>query len=397
MVMTVYFAHRVRLGAELQLAEAVRLRVDASGRLAAVERGCQGPGPGDVVLPGTVVPGLVDLHVHLALDGGSDVVAGLAAVGPDELRRLVLERAQGHLRDGVTTLRDLGSPNDLVGDVIAGASGSLPHVAWAGAVTPPGGHGNFIAQQASGPAETRAAVERSAARGASWIKVFATGGVITAGSVPQALLASEAELAAAVAAARDAGLRVAAHAHGTAGILAAVRAGVDTVEHVSHVDAEVIAALGAAPATVAVSTLVATDRFVRSPAIETSTPETVTKIREHAPREAASLSRLVAASVDLAAGTDAGTTHNPHGNGVAEQALLLHDAGLDHLAVLQLLTVRNAAVLDSPAGWLATGRAADLAAYDGDPGEDLGSLARPLATVVSGTLAFSATLPDAAP
>jgi imidazolonepropionase-like amidohydrolase len=382
-----YFASQARLSPTLELCSGVRIEVTDDGRIAALERG-RTASPGDVRLPGTVVPGLIDLHVHLALDGGPDVVASLRGQHPDQLRARAVSNAAAHLSDGVTSVRDLGAPSGLMPAVL---EATPLRVSWAAAITPPGGHGHFIATEAGGAAATREAVEAAVTRGAHWIKVFATGGVITAGSRPGDLLASREELETAVETAHVAGLRVAAHAHGTAGILAAISAGCDTVEHVSDVDDRVIEALRSSDAT-AVSTLVATERFVTSDAIESSPQETVRKIREHAPREAGSLRRLQAAGLTIGAGTDAGTTHNPHGQGLAEEAQLLRASGLEPLEVLRTLTAVNARFVVGPVGWLAAGMRADLAAFDGDPGVDVEALFRPRCTIVGGEVVSGSAL-----
>jgi imidazolonepropionase-like amidohydrolase len=379
--MTWYFASQARLGPTLELGSRVRIAATEDGRIAAIERETEAAA-GDIHLPGTVVPGLIDLHVHLALDGGPDVVASLESQQPHQLAARAVANARSHLADGVTTIRDLGSPNGLMPEVLDATN---LRVSWAAAITPPGGHGHFIAIQARGAAATTAAVGEAVTRGASWIKLFATGGVITAGSNPGDLLASREELEAAVSSAHAAGLRVAAHAHGTEGILAAIDAGCDTVEHMSNVDDRVVEALLGSETT-AVSTLVATERFVTSDAIESSPAETVRKIRAHAPREAASLRRLVAAGLVIGAGTDAGTTHNPHGRGLAEEAALLHAAGMSAREVLGTLTTVNARCVEGEVGCLAAGMVADLAAFDGDPGVDVSALSRPRCTVVGGRI-----------
>lgn len=385
-----YFASQARLGPRLETARHVRIAVAEDGRIAAIERDV-GAAPDDVRLPGTVLPGLIDLHVHLALDGGPDVVASLKGQQPDQLRARALANAKAHLADGVTSVRDLGSPQGLM----PGLLDATPlRVSWAAAITPPGGHGHFIAKEARGAVATRSAVEEAVVRGAHWIKVFATGGVITAGSRPNDLLATREELEAAVGSAHDAGLRVAAHAHGTAGILAAIGAGCDTVEHVSAVDDRVVTSLLSSDTT-AVSTLVATERFVTSEAIETSPGETVRKIRAHAPREAGSLRRLVAEGLAVGAGTDAGTTHNPHGRGLTEQAMLLCAAGMRPLDVVRTMTVINARFVEGRVGFLAPGSSADLAAFDGDPGIDVDALCRPRCTIVGGRIVSGGALAGA--
>jgi imidazolonepropionase-like amidohydrolase len=159
---------------------------------------------------------------------------------------------------------------------------------------------------------------------------------------------------------------VAAHAHGAAGIANAMTAGVDSVEHFSYLE-DVDPGLLAGSRTRLVSTLVATERFVRAADRHRASPEALQKIIDHAPHERAALRRAVAERLPLAVGTDAGTTFNPHGWGMQEQAEYLAAAGMRSPQILRCLTVEGAMLLGQPAGWLEVGRRADLIAVQGDP------------------------------
>jgi imidazolonepropionase-like amidohydrolase len=337
--------------------------------------------------PGPIlVPGLVDCHVHLAMSGSADVVRELAALDEQGLEDAVRRNAAAQVRSGVTTVRDLGSPNDVVlslGEDLSSPGAEAPTVVAASAISSPGGHGHFLARHASTPSEYVDAVEAAASLGARGIKVFATGGVITEGTRPGAPQMSQEELAAVVLAARAHGLDVAAHAHGAEGIRRAVLAGVHSIEHFSHLDDRDVTTVHQST-TWLVSTLVATERFVRDPLREQATPETLAKILAHVPSERASLRRAVTTGCRLAAGTDAGTTFNPHGAGMSEEAELLADAGMPPAQVLRTLTVHGALLLHEPAGWLAVGRRADAVCLDGDPTVEPSSLRDVRAVIVRG-------------
>jgi imidazolonepropionase-like amidohydrolase len=205
------------------------------------------------------------------------------------------------------------------------------------------------------------------------VKLFATGGVITSGSVPGATQLEPSLISHVTAAAHRSGLAVAAHAHGRDGIRNAIEAGVDSIEHFSYLTAEGVALLADSHCTL-VSTLVATERFVSSDQRGTANPEALAKILAHAPHERAALRQAAAAQLPLAVGTDAGTTFNPHGFGMQEQALHLNRAGMDPASVLLAMTVHGSRLLGDGAGYLDIGRRADILCLDADPLEDLGAL-----------------------
>lgn len=377
-----YWLERARLGADLALAEHVRLEVDGAGMICGLAAGV--PAGNSVRLDGFGLPGLVDAHVHLALDGGADVVASVTGAGAAELTLRVLDNARRQLAAGVTTVRDLGSPDDLVVDLAERPWPTpAPRILAAGVVAATGGHGSFLGRTADGPTAVRRAVRTIAGGGAPWVKVFASGGVVTPRSHPDSLQYLDDELTEAVRTAHSLGLRVAAHAHSAAGILAAVAAGVDSVEHCSHATPEVIAACAEATSTL-VSTLVATERFVAADDLSASRPDVVDKILAHVPHERAGLDALLAAGLEVVGATDAGTTHNPHGGGLAEQTRLLAAHGMATLAALRAVTVAPARLLDLPVGRLAEGCAADVVTYPADPVERLDVLDEPLRVVRAG-------------
>lgn len=177
----------------------------------------------------TVLPGLIDSHVHLAFSYPDQ------ATSPAEHLAMATANARAALAGGVTTLRDLGScdgaalavrdairAGDLVGPRILAADVPL---------TTPAGHLHWFGHVASGPDALRAAVDAVADAGGDVIKLMVTGGNSTPGSDPYAPQYSAAEVRSVVVAAHDRGLRVAAHVLCTDGVRTAIAGGVDTIEH----------------------------------------------------------------------------------------------------------------------------------------------------------------------
>lgn len=349
-----------------------------------------GTGGGPVDAPrhpaAVAIPGLVDCHVHLALSGGADVEQEAKASDPAALRGLIEAHAFRHLQSGVTTVRDLGSPEDAVLHLVKDGgldAAQAPRIVAAGAISSPTGHGNFLSRWATTPTEYEEAIDAIAGLAVRWVKLFATGGVITTGTVPGATQMEPSLISHVTEAAHRTGLAVAAHAHGRDGIRNAIDAGVDSIEHFSYLTADEAALLAGSRSTL-VSTLVATERFVLSDQRETATPETLAKILAHAPHERAALELAVGAQLPLAVGTDAGTTFNPHGFGMQERALHLNRAGMDQASVLRAMTVNGSRLLGIGAGYLDVGRPADILCLDADPVEDLGALYKINEVILSG-------------
>lgn len=363
------------IGPDLSVAEDVWLRVDGEGRISSIGEGAAPAGT--PYHPAAIaVPGLIDCHVHLALSGGADVEKEARESTGTVLEDTVRTHAAKHLQAGVTAVRDLGSPGDVVlAELRQGhlKPPSGPRVIGGGAVSSPAGHGNFLARWATTLPEYEKAIGEVTAAGADFLKLFATGGVVTTGTIPGATQMDGELLFRVTDLAHRSGLRVAAHAHGEEGIRNAIRAGVDSVEHFSYLTGGDAAFLADSRTTL-VSTLVATERFVASEDRGKATPETLAKILAHAPHERDALARAVAAGLPIAAGTDAGTTFNPHGFGMQEQAVLLAEAGMEAPEILRSLTVRGARLLGVPAGSLSVGRFADILCLDADPTVDVRAL-----------------------
>jgi imidazolonepropionase-like amidohydrolase len=186
----------------------------------------------------TLMPGLIDSHVHLAFDASAQPVASLIAMDDDDLLTHMRTAAESALRAGITTVRDLGDRNYLSLQLVqeyADRPESGPEILAAGPpLTTPGGHCHFFGGEVEGTEALRAAVRERHARGCAVVKVMASGGTMTPDSVPpHASQYSREDLSAVVDEAHRLGLPVAAHAHGAQAIEDALEAGVDSLEHVT--------------------------------------------------------------------------------------------------------------------------------------------------------------------
>ena len=183
----------------------------------------------------TLLPGLIDTHVHLGFDASTAPVAHLQAATDDALLQRMRANAATALAAGITTVRDLGDRAFLavaLRESFAAEPGTGPEIIAAGPpLTSPGGHCHFMGGEVAGEDGIRRAVRESVARGADLIKIMATGGALTPTSNPLAPQFTVAEVAAAVHEAHELGRPVTVHAHATVGMRLAVDAGADGIEH----------------------------------------------------------------------------------------------------------------------------------------------------------------------
>lgn len=329
----------------------------------------------------TVLPGLIEGHTHLAFNAQPD---WRAVYDADSHERMLL-RMQGHamvaLRSGITTVRDLGAPTDLavtLRDAIRGGLVAGPDLVVAGApVTTTGGHCWFMGGEADGELGVRVAVRERVKAGVDWIKVMASGGNMTPGSNPFAAQYSVAELRAIIGEAHRLDRRVAAHAHGVAGIEVAVEAGVDVLEHCSFQTANgSVKDLGVIAEIARKGILVSptiSGRLINQP--------------DRFPQRADLVRALFEAGCDIVMSTDSGIPGLPHDDVVRAlrtmQAMTLQTA----VEVLRLATSTSARLLRLPdRGTIAPGQRADLMVVEGDPTHDLGALERVRAVVAGGRL-----------
>ncbi|MFD4337854.1 amidohydrolase family protein [Streptomyces anulatus] len=335
---------------------------------------------------GTVLPGLIDAHVHLAFDGGPDPVSTLQDSTDEVLFEAMRRRAVQLLFSGVTTARDLGDRNGLALRLAAEIEDRRtpgPRIVSAGTpATTKGGHCFFLGGEVAGEAEIRDLVRRNVAAGAGVIKAMATGGGLTKSGPKSAQTQfTVEELAALVDEAHNAGLPVAAHAHGADGIAAAVEAGVDTIEHCTWMADD--GGLDFRPDVV--QQIV--DRGIAvCPAVSPHwqmLPRMFGEERAHAMFEL--VRRMADSGVRLVAGTDAGVQRAGF-DGLRTALSFYSHLGLAPASIIDMATSEAAAALGlgSVTGRIAPGYRADLLLVDGDPLADLDALKSVRAVIASG-------------
>ncbi|GGT71576.1 amidohydrolase family protein [Streptomyces atratus] len=326
---------------------------------------------------GTLLPGLVDAHVHLVLDAGPDPVAALREADDATVAKGIAERALGLLNAGVTTVRDLGDRNGLVTvfrDAVRAGRLPGPRVLAAGTpVTGPGGHCWFLGGEVSGADASRALVRRNVERGTDLIKVMATGGGITKGGPPiWAPQFTAEELRIIVQEAASAGLPVAAHAHGTAGIVAAVEAGVSTIEHCTWIDQDGFRLLDD------VVDEIAARGIGVCPAASPDWRGFAERFgHERAEEMFGGIRRMRERGVRLLTGTDAGVSRAVFDDFVSSLEFFAH-LGCTSQEIVDLATCEAAEALGlgKVTGRLLPGLRADLLVVEGNPLSDLQALRR---------------------
>lgn len=321
----------------------------------------------------TILPGLIDAHVHLGFDGGPQPAGRVRAETDEQQLILMLHSARELLGVGVTTARDLGSRGYLgvrVRDAIADGLARGPRLLVAASpLTVTGGHCWFLGGEADSEDDLRRLVRTHHKNGVDLIKVMSTGGFMTTGSAPWYAQFTTQQLAVVVEEGRRVGKPVAAHGHGIEGIRRAVEAGVDTIEHCSFVTetnervfSESLAAR------------IAEKGIVVCPTVNVNAPYvarlTGIAVGEH-------LAAMRDLGVRIIAGTDAGIDNTPH-----HQFL----GGLEHLVtlgftpaeVIAMATAHSADALGlgDITGRLVPGLEADLLVVEGDPLADIAALGR---------------------
>lgn len=336
-----------------------------------------------------VLPGLIDLHVHLWGIGGDPMRARLAALNQDDADDMMMAvvNARKTLDAGFTTVRDLGgSPRGVraLRDAIERGDVEGPSIINAGnMISITGGHGdgmNGLAEEwadavhqhqintCDGPDDCRRAVRAQIGLGAQVIKFAATGGVLSnvAGGLGRAMTPEE--MRAIIETAHSFGRKVAAHSHAAEGTKAALEAGVDTIEHGSFLDDEAIRLFKAKGAYL-VPTMIAPVTAVQQARSGALPANTIPKAEAAAAAAMASHKKAIAAGVKVAFGTDTGVSK--HGDNAKEFALLVQ-AGMTPAAAIRAATVSAADALGrDDVGAIVPGKRADIIAVDASPLEDV--------------------------
>ena len=334
----------------------------------------------------TLLPGLIDCHVHLEADWSDFSATGNLRHSSPEKTLIGLMNAQTYLRRGFTTLRDAGTTDyayDTVALRNAFARGAFdgPRLFVAGVpISVTGGHADLNplapdVPMVRGPNiadtvdEIRVAVRHDIRNGVDWIKLMGTGGVADSLSDYNVQELSEDQMRAAVEVAHRARRRVMVHAEGTAGITAAVRAGVDTIEHGTMLDEET-AKMMAERGTWLVPTLETFQRGVEIGLTQGQEPVMLEKGKAILKYQQPAFERAVRNHVKIAYGLDDEPLYT------TREFLALVRAGLTPLQALQAATVNASELLQmsNDIGVIAAEHYADIIAIDGDPLKDIANV-----------------------
>ena len=364
------------------------------GRIVSVEKGLNRPpseaNGGDVIdlSDRTVLPGLIDTHVHLTGDPGGDFWK--EAVEPDEWGVVVgAKNARVTVKAGFTTVRDVGSAQETAFVLRRGtAEGLIPGpriIASGPALAIIGGHADVSGFRpevndllssgftCTGETECAAKVRQASKNGSDLIKITATGGVLSQQARGLDQHFTDAEMRSIAVTAHALGMKVAAHAHGPRGIEAAANAGIDSIEHCTFADAASIKAMKA-NGTVCVPTLLAFVGVKEGLGKGVYTPPVEDKIRMTLESLGKAPTAMRKAGIPVVFGTDSGVT--AHGRNAEEFALMAQYIGMSPREALASATTEAAKLIDleNEVGRIAPGYSADLIAVEGDPLADLTTL-----------------------
>ncbi len=351
----------------------------------------------------TLLPGLIDCHTHLTFEvSGASQLRGMTETPADQAIGATIF-ARRTLEAGFTTVRNVGAGEfvdvALKKAIDRGTIAGPRMIVATNSFSTVGGHGDvngfrpglfedqldYTQGLPTGADECRKAVRYAHKHGAGVIKIMTTGGVLSANDALDARAFSDAEIAAIVDEARLLGLKVCSHAHGAEGIKAAVRGGVNSIEHGTYLDAEGIKLMKAKGCWL-VPTRCAAEWVFEQADKGGIPPYAVAKAKQVGPIMRDSFRRALEGGVKIAFGTDAGIY--PHGQN-AREFKYMTDLGMSPMAAIVSATSDAADLLGwNEVGIVEKGRFADFVVVRGDPLADITLLERPSLVIKGGTVVF---------
>ena len=324
----------------------------------------------------TLLPGFIDCHVHFCLDSSADPITS-SMREPLPLTTLKAAKfARQTLTAGVTSVRDLGGKDGIdltIRDAIRSGLISGPRMLASGQmICMTGGHGWQIGREADGPDEVIKAAREQIKAGVDVVKFMATGGIMTPGVEPGSEQFTEEELHSGIQEAHKAGKKTATHAQGTQGILNALRAGIDSIEHGIYLNEETISLM--VKRDVPLVPTLSAPYHIEIKGIAAGIPAfAVDKTLRVKSFYLESVRMAHEAGVRVAMGTDAGTPFNVHSKNLGELKRLV-EVGYSPMEALESGTRIAAQVLglENELGTIEEGKLADLIVVEGNPMEDIG-------------------------
>lgn len=402
---TLIHAGRLIDGKQNKARTEVTIRISGSS-IMAVEAGFSQPAAGDQLIDlssKTVLPGLMDMHTHLSSSYTKNSYIRQFTLNPADYALMAAKNARLTLMAGFTTVRDLGDAHNVsiaLRDAINQGDHLGPRIYTAGtSLATTGGHAdpsNGWAEHLAGNpgpkegvinsvADARKAVRQRYKEGADWIKITATGGVLSLAKSGQNPQFYADELEAIVQTAQDYGMQVAAHAHGSEGMQRAIEAGVKSIEHGTYMTDDIMR-LMKKNKTWYVPTILAGEWVSVKSKEDGFFPEVVRpKAAAIGPLIKDTFSRAHKAGVNIVFGTDTGVS--AHGDNAQEFALMVA-GGMSEAEAIQAATSVAASFLgiEADLGSVESGKLADLIAVEGDPYEDITTLERVVFVMKNGAI-----------
>lgn len=337
----------------------------------------------------TMTPGLFNCHIHMCSDAGTGV---RETISDATTTVRALKNLKTLINSGVTYVRDAGAPHyidvdlhnaQLKGDILA------PEMQTAGrCICMTGGHGHDSGREADGPDECRKAAREQLKAGANWVKLMATGGVMTKGVEPGSPQLTEDELRAAIEEAHKAGAKTFTHAQGMEGIKNALRAGIDSIEHGFFMDDWCFDFMK--EHNVFFVPTLAAPYWIKKFGTSAGIPDyMVKKVEKTIDAHQDTFRRAHKAGVKIALGTDAGTPFNKFDK-TAFECVLMVENGMTPMEAIQCGTINAAELLSvkDTHGSITAGKTANFAVFEKNPLEDINALLDCSMTVLGGEVVF---------